>query len=94
MKSVMFDCPGKVIKKVAIVLFWVVTCIYVILAFLFGWEEVSWYATTRSVFNPLTFFGLLIGGPISAYISTLFLVGFGELVENSSKLVLTKTTEK
>ncbi|MBR4780936.1 MAG: hypothetical protein IK014_06220 [Lachnospiraceae bacterium] len=77
----MFDYPGEKIKTVSKVMFWLETITCVVLAFVLGIKE-GRYGDTD--FNAAIFFSFLIGGPLVAYISTLFLVGFGELVENSS----------
>jgi len=83
----MFENPGGKIKAASILMFWLVAITSVILAFVLGIEKSGYGYYARTEFNAAIFFGFLIGGPLVAYISTLFLVGFGELVENS-ELVL------
>lgn len=71
----MFENPGGKIRKIAVVLFWITVVIFVIAACAaLIQEEVS------------LFLSLLIVGPLTSYISTLFLVAFGELVQNISEL--------
>ena len=70
----MFTNPGKKIKTVSIIAFWISILVYVVLAFTVGVDA-----------GAGVFILLLIACPICAYLSTLFLVAFGELVENSSK---------
>lgn len=85
----MFENCGEKIKKISIVLFWITLVASIILAFVLGWDEVyhsyhySYGGYTEKVFRPLYFFTFFIGVPVSSYISTLFLVAFGDLVENS-----------
>ena len=89
----MFENSGEKLKKVVIVLFWLSIIGYVLLAFAFGWEE--YYSSARgrySVFNAVYFFTFLIGGPLVSYISTLVLVAFADLVENTQ--YIKKATEE
>lgn len=89
----MFENPGKKLKTVAVALFWLGTIASVSLAFLLGINEsyhsyyYSYGGYTSHELNPVIFFPLIIGGPISSYISSLCLIGLGELVENSAKMV-------
>ena len=89
----MFTDPGKKIKNVAIASFWIVVFTSVILAFALGverhreehydyWNDKYEY-TYETEFHAAPFFGFLFGVPLCAYISALFLVGFGEIVESS-----------
>lgn len=88
----MFEDPGEKLKKLAVVLFWGITIVCVILAFTLGIERVhhtssvSGLVYTTSIFHDVLFFSLLLGGPLGAYILGLILTGFGELVENSEKV--------
>ncbi len=83
----MFDKPGKKIKELSVIFFWIGTVISVILAFVFGIEKsYGYYYNEYTTFHAGIFFTLFIGIPFVLYISTLFLVGFGELVESSSKV--------
>ena len=86
----MFDNPGKKIMQISKIVFWIVTIVSVILAFVLGFEKYS-YSTE---FYAEIFFSLFFGVPIMAYVSTLFLVGFGELVENSKKTEAAKVLEE
>jgi hypothetical protein len=71
----MFDYPGEKIKTIAVILFWINVIISIFLAL-------------KAIFEAefLYFFVFLIGDPLASYISTLFLVAFGELVENISEI--------
>jgi len=82
-----FENPGKKIKTISIIVFCLVTVLCVILAFVLGMKYYPYYygKNNHIEFNAPLFFGLLIGAPLTLYISTLFLVGFGDLVENSAK---------
>ena len=81
----MFNDPGTKIKISAKILFWVGVVASVILAIVFGWEEhYSGYSKIWTEFKPILFFSLLIGGPISSYLSSLLLYGYGCLVESNS----------
>ena len=84
----MFENSGEKIKKIAIVLFWITVVASVILAFVFGWSEEYCYYYRRDVssFEPFYFFAFLIGGPLCSYISTLLLVAFSDLVQNSQRI--------
>lgn len=88
----MFENSGEKIVKVAKVLFWITVIASVILAFVLGWSEeyhsysYSYGGYYRNEFHPVYFFSLLIGYPLVSYISTLFIIAFGELVQNSQKI--------
>ena len=88
----MFENAGGKIRKIAIVNFWIVVVVSVILAFVLGFEEeyqeyhIYYYGYggyTTTEFYAEYFFGFLIGVPLVMYIETLFLVAFGNLVENT-----------
>ena len=88
---VMFENSGEKIVMVAKVLFGISIIASVILAFVLGWSKeyhYSYYSGSNyeMVFHPEYFFTLLIGGPIVSYISTLFTIAFGELVQNSQEI--------
>lgn len=82
----MFENAGAKIKKIAIVFFWIAVVASVILAFVFGWSEYYSFYEWHKEFEPALFFPILIGGPLCSYISTLFLVAFGDLVENTQRI--------
>lgn len=65
----LFGNPGGKIKAFAKVMFWVVAAASVIVAFTF-------------VDMPAVLFSILLGAPLAAYINSLLLCGFGELIEN------------
>ena len=85
----MFDNPGRKIKTLATVFFWLIIIISVILAFVLGFSKVYdyWGDYNGIRFNAVVFFLLLTGGPLVAYIQALLFVGFGELVENSGTTI-------
>ncbi len=66
----MFENCGKKIRTVSIVLFWISATASIVLAFVVGKA------------SPISFFAMLIGYPLLAYISTLFLVAFGDMTQN------------
>ncbi len=77
------NISGK-IKAFAAVFFWLVTIVGVILAFVFGWtEEFSSYGRYCQ-FHADRFFPLFIGSPIFAWISSLLLYGFGEIIDHTA----------
>ena len=88
----MFENAGQKIKKIAIITFWIAVVASVILAFALGWEKEyhSYYFSSggyyTTEFNAEYFFGFLIGVPLVMYIETLFLVAFGNLVENTQTI--------
>lgn len=71
----MFENPGTKIKKISIVLFWLSVIVTVLSAF-----------ANMSSDDMVVSLALLIFGPIVCYISTLYLVAFGELVENTTAI--------
>ena len=75
----MFENPGTKIKKISIVLFWLSIIVIAILGF-FGMVSMN------NGYDMLRALGLLIFGPIICYISTLYIVAFGELVENTAAI--------
>lgn len=84
----MFENVGDKIKKVAIISFWIVTITSFILAFVFGIEEyyTGWGGCDYE-FRAGYFFGFLLGVPLVEYISTLFLIGFGDLIETNREML-------
>lgn len=88
----MFENSGKKIKGISVAVFWVTVISSIILAFVFGWQEEyhssSYYSSGRTVtvFEPLYFFTFGVGVPVASYVSTLFLVAFGELVQNAQRI--------
>lgn len=71
----MFENPGTKIKKISIVLFWLSVIVTVLSAF-----------ASMSSDDMGVGLALLIFGPIVCYISTLYFVAFGELVENTTAI--------
>lgn len=84
MTEEMFSEPGKKIKTMAKIFFWVEVIACVILAFSLGWVEINRWGDKE--FRAGIFFGFLIGGPLASYCSALLLYGFGELVDKISKI--------
>lgn len=88
----MFENSGKKIKGISVAVFWITVISSIILAFVFGWQEEyhpsSYYSGGRTVtvFEPLYFFTFGVGVPVASYVSTLFLVAFGELVQNAQRI--------
>ena len=78
----MFENSGEKIKKLAKVLFVLNVIVFVILAFVFGWER-GRYGTW---FNPVWFFTFIIGGPLVSYIECLIMYAFGELVDSTENV--------
>ena len=77
----MFNNPGSKIKRLGEILFWIAIIIF---------ESYAVYYLITSIktsFRNIDFLYLLLFAivyPLSAYISSLFLVAFGELVEKTS----------
>ena len=82
----MFTDPGKKIKILAKVFFAVMTVASIILAFVFGtYSSYSFRSGSSTEFIHAIFWPLLLGGPLFAYISSLFIYGFGQLIENTGR---------
>jgi len=77
----MFNNPGKKIKTLAKVMFWLILIACVISAVAIG---ASPYYVDEEVI--LAIAGIVVGGFLVAYLSGLWISAFGELVENSTKL--------
>ena len=78
----MFEKSGKKIKAVAEAWFWLGTILSVIAAFICLFESIT---EDLPIFILYGLF-LLIGGPFFTWVSTLFLYGFGELIDSNQKL--------
>lgn len=74
----MFKDSSEKIRIVPVILFWLTVITSVILAFVFGWD--------KGDFMPAYFFPFFIGVPVSSYLITLFLVAFGDLMENTQRI--------
>ena len=84
--SHIFENPGRKLKIFAKILYFALVIASIISAFKFGFFKYPiWVGETKTKFLPAVFFGLLILGPIVSYFLCLFIVVFGELVENSRK---------
>lgn len=89
----MFDHPGSKLKTVAKILFWFNLVLCVFLAFILGIEKTSYGTYVEKEVHFEVFFYLLVLGPISAYLTSLILCGFGELIENSRMTGLLNTVK-
>ena len=83
----MFSNAGAKLKVIAIIFFVLVVIASVVLAFVFGWSKEETHdrykgTQTKTVFHPLPFFLLLLGGPLFAYFSSLLIYGFGCIVDH------------
>ena len=76
--SNLFNDPGNKIKAWAKVLFVIEVIAAIVAAFLKGWEGFD-------IFKPALFFGILIGGLLTAIIGNLLMYGFGELIKNTEQ---------
>ena len=86
----MFRNTGKKIKEIARIY-----CIIGFLAFIL-WgiiAVVMGFLQTNAIWVGVGLF-LIIWGPLSSWITALFLYGFGKLVENSDKLVMLEKEKK
>ncbi len=92
----MFEDVGEKIQDIAKFLF--VLCVIgsIILACTLGWEkkvmpDISGYSYYSSKyvegkeFKPVVFFSILVLGPLYAYVQSLLLVGFGELIKRAEE---------
>ena len=85
----MFDRPGNTIKRLATIFFVICVIVSVYFAFRFGVTEQiiarnGRYETVKR-FQALPFFGIIIGGIVGSYITSLFIAAFGELVDSSEQ---------
>ena len=86
----MFDNIGGKIKGVAKTACWIGIGVSVLVGFIFvviGAESSSGYGSDDNVLAPLGIFIMLVGSFLS-WIGSFFLYGFGQLIENSDKLVI------
>lgn len=89
----LFQNPGKKIKSLSIILFCINCILSLFGAFVLGRvSSVSHYG--NGVIVLITFLLVLIGGLLVAFVLSLFLYGFGELIENSAKSDATKRAEE
>lgn len=84
----MFKNVGKKIKKLAKVVFIVGIIVFTIVN-LFVSIIIGKIIYAPAGFVVLLIFGIAIAGVILTYISSLFIYGFGELIDNSQKLAKT-----
>lgn len=82
----MFSNPGAKIKVFAKVLFWVISILCIVISIEFGWEEETHYGIYHSYtsreFKPEIFFPFFFGGPIGAYLQSLIMCAFADVVED------------
>lgn len=83
----MFENPGKKIKKISTILFYITVCVSMFLAISLGIEaDTSYWGYTEIEYKAVPLLIFLVVVPAYSYISTLFFVGFGELLENVKKI--------
>lgn len=90
----MFKNPGKSIKNLANIVFWIV----LIGAFIAFFYVLFMQPYPDSIANPIIACGWLLGGIASAYIAGLLLYGFGQLIDSAESIesnssILTKKLE-
>lgn len=78
----MFKNSGGKVKGVTIIWFILQLVLTVALAIVFGFDRFD----GESDFLPLQFFGIIIGGILYSYLSTIFLYAFGQLVESTESI--------
>ena len=85
----MFDNIGSKIKSYAKANFWIETIASVLLGIILLAIASETYSDLEEIY---TIIGIvfLLGGPATAYITSIFLYGFGQLVENSDVLATKK----
>ena len=76
----LFEDSGKVIKKLAIICFFVGVVGSIILAIVYGKAPTGYY--NEMSFNFFAFLGFLVGGLLVNFVSSIFLYAFGDLVDN------------
>ena len=74
----MFENCGEKIKAIGYLYFGLVTIASIVLAFVYGINSARYGGTSL---NAAIFFPLLLGGPFFAWISSIFIVGFGKVVD-------------
>ena len=78
----MFNNVSNKLKVVAKIYFWVMVAVSVICALVFGINYTHSIFRTHNTINAcLPIF--LIGGPACAYVTSLLIYGFGQLIENT-----------
>ena len=90
----MFKNPGSTIRSIAITLFGIVAAIFIIVSFIlsfFVWPEIyesfiGFSDETEIFIKIVSFIVTPIIPVLVLYILTLFLVSFGELVQNSTEI--------
>ena len=105
MTKKLFGNPGKKLKTLALVIFWIILVSFVIDGVLLILAGVNWYDRDWPLYKMFGFggydyralcivSGLLMPfiGLLSAWLSSIILYAFGELVENTT--ALRKTAEK
>lgn len=80
----MFNNPGKKIKTLAKVLYWIIALGSLATAIFFVAENSYWGLDIEII---LIAVAIAAGGFLAAFLSNLGLYAFGELVENSGRLV-------
>ena len=76
----MFNHPGQKLRQMSICVFWIVTITSIGYGLYYIYDNFDKLNRYRVL---LQIFVCIIAIPLAQYINTLFLVGFGDLVENS-----------
>lgn len=76
----MFENPGRRIKRIATIVFIIISIACIVGAFFIS------MCVKDSEYSLLVFCVAMLAGPFLAYLQALLLYAFGELVENSTKL--------
>ena len=87
----MFNNPGKKIKTLAKVLYWIIALGSLATAILFVAENSYWGLDIEII---LIAVAIVAGGYLAAFLSNLGLYAFGELVENSSARDRSRSTAR
>lgn len=86
----MFSDPGKKLKKLALIIFWVVLVSSAIEGIALIYMGVNWFKLFRdfSYRDPLIIAGLLtpLLGVLTAWLSTIVLYAFGQLTEDTAAI--------
>lgn len=77
----MFENPGKKLKSLSKIMFWLTIIGSFVLALVFGIDRSYWRDELTAYF-----FVFLIGGSILAYVEGLLLYAFGSLVESAEQV--------
>ncbi|MBP5289729.1 MAG: hypothetical protein J6Z79_07665 [Clostridia bacterium] len=97
----LFSNPGKKLKTLALVIFWIVLAFSVIEGIGLIYMGVNWYETFHDITawtykTPLIIAGILtpIVGILIAWLSSIFLYAFGQLSEDTAAIRAAAEKEK